>query len=124
NNPRTMNSLYNFGSRMALARKAGREQLAGAELNNEQLNKYVASGSPLAQFYQPPNSVWTPRVLKDGSDSVGPLGALNRVYVNIGLFSEGLLEHFKPFVGRNQFTPIALAAADRNPCYRKAKQSQ
>ena len=37
---------------------------------------------------QPPSTTWTPRVLKDGSDSVGALGALNRVYLNIGLFSE------------------------------------
>jgi hypothetical protein len=124
NNPRTMNSLYNFGSRMALARKAGREQLAGGELNNEQLNKYVASGSPLTQFYQPPSTVWTPRVLKDGSDSVGPLGALNRVYVNIGLFSEEWLEHFKPFVGGKKFTPFEIAVADRNSSYWKATEAQ
>src|SRR2546422_4076585 len=43
---------------------------------------------PLAQFFQPPDTVWTPRVLKDGADSVGALGALNRVHLNIGLFSE------------------------------------
>jgi len=124
NNPRTMNSLYNFGARMAVALEGGRERLAGDELNNEQLNKYVSSGSPLTRFYQPPNTVWTPRVLKDGSDSVGPLGALNRVYVNIGLFSEEWLEHFKPFVGGKKFTPFEIAAADRNSSYWKATEQQ
>ena len=94
-----MNSVYNFGARMAIARKWGKETASGGELDNEHLNKYVPAGSPLAQFYQSPDTVWTPRVLKDGSDSVGALGALNRVFVNIGLFSEEWLEHFRPFVG-------------------------
>ncbi|HEY2815730.1 MAG TPA: hypothetical protein VGK44_01210 [Casimicrobiaceae bacterium] len=123
NNPRSMNSLYNFGARMELALKAGQEQLAGGELNNEQLNKYVSSG-PLTQFYRPPSTVWTTRVLKDGSDSVGPLGALNRVYVNIGLFSEEWLEHFKPFVGGRKFTPFEIAVADKNSSYWKATEAQ
>ena len=123
NNPRTMNSIYNFGARMALARKVGQEQLTGGELNNEQLNKYVSSG-PLTQFYQAPSTVWTTRVLKDGSDSVGPLGALNRVYVNIGLFSEEWLEHFKPFVGGRKFTPFEIAVADKNSSYWKATEAQ
>ena len=124
NNPRTMNSLYNFGARMAVAKQGGREQLVGAELNNEQLNKYVSAGGPLTQFFQSPGTVWTPRILKDGSDSVGPLGALNRVYVNIGLFSEEWLEHFKPFVGGKKFTPFEITVADRNSSYWKATETQ
>ena len=48
---------------------------------------------------QQPATTWTPRVLKDGSDSVGALGALNRVYLNIGLFSEEWLLHFRPLIG-------------------------
>ena len=40
-------------------------------------------------------------MLKDGSDSVGALGALNRVYINIGLFSEEWLLHFNA-AGRRQ----------------------
>jgi hypothetical protein len=124
NNPRTMNSLYNFGARMAIARRFGREQLAGGERNNEHLNKYVPAGTPLAGFYQAPDTVWTPRVLKDGSDSVGALGALNRVFVNIGLFSEEWLEHFKPFVGGTKFTPFEIAVANRNSSYWKATEAQ
>ena len=111
NNPRTMNSVYSLGARMAIARKWGEEKLAGGELDNEHLNKYVPPGSPLARFYQAPNTVWTPRVLKDGSDSVGALGALNRVFVNIGLFSEEWLEHFRPFIGGTKFTPFEIAVA-------------
>ncbi len=124
NNPRTMNAVYSFGARMQLAARMGRERLAGGELNNEQLNRYVSAGAPLTQFYQAPNTVWTPRILKDGSDSVGPLGALNRVYVNIGLFSEEWLEHFRPFVGGSRFTSFEIAVADRNSSYWKATEAQ
>jgi hypothetical protein len=124
NNPRTMNSVYNLGARMALAKKWGKERLAGGELNNEHLNKFVPAGTPLAQFYQAPDTVWTPRVLKDGSDSVGALGALNRVFVNIGLFSEEWLEHFKPFVGGTQFTPFEIAVARKNSSYWNATEVQ
>jgi hypothetical protein len=124
NNPRTMNSVYSFGARMVIAGKWGKEQLAGGELNNEHLNKYVPTGSPLTQFYQTPDTVWTPRVLKDGSDSVGALGALNRVFVNIGLFSEEWLEHFRPFVGGTKFTPFEIAVANRNSSYWKATEAQ
>ena len=48
-------------------------------------------------------------MLKDGSDSVGVLGAFNRVYLNIGLFSEEWLLHFNPFFGGKRITPIGIA---------------
>ena len=55
--------------------------------------------------------MWTPRVLKDGSDSVGAMGALNRVYLNIGTFSEEWLLHFNPLVGGKPITPIEISVA-------------
>ncbi len=124
NNPRTMNAVYSFGSRMVMAKKLHKETMTGGELNNAHLNDYVPEGSPLTQFYQDPNKVWTPLVLKDGSDSVGALGALNRVFINIGLFSEEWLEHFKPFVGGKPFTPIEIAVADKNSAYWNATKNQ
>jgi hypothetical protein len=66
----------------------------------------------------------TPRVLKDGSDSVGVLGALNRVHLNIGLFSEEWLLHFNPFVGAKRISPIPIKAADRNSIYWQATEQQ
>ena len=63
-------------------------------------------------------------MLKDGSDSVGALGALNRVYVNIGLFSEEWLQHFIPLVGGKQITPFPIATADRNSAYWNATKAQ
>ena len=94
-----------------------------ANLDNKQLNDYVPSG-PLSTFFQPPDTVWTPHVLKDGSDSVGALGALNRVFLNIGLFSEEWLLHFKPLIGGEQITPIKIKDARKNSTYWEATEAQ
>jgi hypothetical protein len=123
NNPRTMNAIYNLPQRMELARRWGREILAGGGLNNRQFNDYIQSG-PLTEFFQKPDISWTPHVLKDGSDSVGALGALNRVYLNIGLFSEEWLLHFNPLVGGKAISPIEIAVANRNSSYWGATEMQ
>ncbi len=86
-NPRTMNAVYYLGPRLNLAQRWGHERLAGGGLNNKQFNDFFQSG-PLTVYFEPPDNVWNARVLKDGSDSVGVLGALNRIYLNIGLYSE------------------------------------
>ena len=59
-------------------------------------------------------------MLKDGSDSVGALGALNRVYLNIGTFSEEWLLHFNP-AGRRQ---ARHADRNRRPRGRTRRTSQ
>jgi hypothetical protein len=126
NNPRTMNAVYNLSARLQLARMTanwGKESLAHGELNNKQFNDFVHEG-PLTQLFQPPDTVWTPRVLKDGSDSVGALGALNRVYLNIGLFSEEWLLHFWALVGGKPITPIEIAVARKNSAYWEATEQQ
>ena len=124
NNPRTMNAVYNLGARLAIAKKLGQEKITGAEQDNKQLNDYVPQDSPLSQFYKAPDTVWTPRVLKDGSDSVGALGALNRVFINIGLFSEEWLLHFNPLVGGKKITPISIKTARKNSVYWQANEQQ
>ncbi|HEX8650343.1 MAG TPA: hypothetical protein VF708_05855 [Pyrinomonadaceae bacterium] len=124
NNPRTMNALYSLGPRLEQAKRFGKETLGGGSLNNRQLNDFVPPDSPLAQFYVPPATVYTPRVLKDGADSVGALGALNRVYLNIGLFSEEWLLHFNPLVGGKKTTPIEISVARKNSSYWEATEAQ
>ena len=124
NNPRTMNAIYNLAARLKNALKFGQEKLSGGGGNNRQLNDYVAPDSPLAAFYKAPDTVFTPRVLKDGSDSVGALGALNRVFVNIGLFSEEWLEHFNPLIGGKEITPIPIKSARNNSVYWQANENQ
>ena len=124
NNPRTMNAVYALAPRLMRATTAGRETLAGGSLNNKQFNDFVPPGDPLAQFFTPPDTVWSPRVLKDGADSVGALGALNRVYLNIGLFSEEWLLHFNPLLGGQPTTPIEIAVARKNSSYWLATEQQ
>ncbi len=123
NNPRTMNAVYHLGPRLQQAKRWGQEKLAGGGLDNKQLNDYVANG-PLTKFFQPPDTVWTPHVLKDGSDSVGALGALNRVFLNIGLFSEEWLLHFQPLIGGEPITPIKIKDARKNSTYWEATEAQ
>ena len=123
NNPRTMNAIYSLGPRLEQATRWGEEHLAGGELNNKQFQEYTQDPA-LTRLYQPPNTVFTPRVLKDGSDSVGALGALNRVYINIGLFSEEWLTHFNAVVGGKPITPIEIATAERNSTYWKVTETQ
>jgi hypothetical protein len=124
NNPRTMNAVYSLAARVQIARKWGKEMLKGGEQHNKQFSDYVPSDSPLMNFYQKPDTVWTPRILKDGADSVGALGALNRVFVNIGLFSEEWLLHFIPLVGGANITPFPIATAQKNSAYWQATEAQ
>ncbi|WP_152555662.1 hypothetical protein [Methylomarinum vadi] len=124
NNPRTMNAVYNLGARLAIAKRFGEEKLSGGSLDNKQLNEYVGADSPLSDYYKAPDTVWTPRVLKDGADSVGALGALNRVFINIGLFSEEWLEHFNPLIGGKKITPIPIKTARKNSIYWQVNESQ
>lgn len=127
NNPRTMNAIYNLPARMEMALKWHEDSVCCEELGNKQFNDYdyIRPDSLLRQFYKKDEKkVYTPRVLKDGSDSVGALGALNRVYINIGLFSEEWLLHFLPLLGGPKITPIRIADAEKNSSYWRATEEQ
>lgn len=123
NNPRTMNAMYLLGPRLFLAERWGRETLGGGSKDNRQFNDFVTQG-PLTKLFEAPETVYTPRVLKDGADSVGGLGALNRVYINIGVFSEEWLLHFNALIGGKPITPITIADARRNSSYFAATENQ
>ena len=123
NNPRTMNSIYEVAARLRVAKDRGKHILAGGNLDNKQFNDFDPKG-PLAQYFKPPDTAWVPHVQKDASDSVGVLGALNRVYLNIGMFSEEWLLHFNPIVGGKPISPIRLKVAQQNSSYWQATESQ
>jgi hypothetical protein len=123
NNPRSMNAIYNLGPRLDLAKRWGEEKLGGGELNNKQFNDFVSDG-PLTELFRLPSISYSPRVLKDGADSVGALGALNRVYLNIGLYSEEWTRHFNPIVGGKPITPIEIAVAQAKSSYWQATEQQ
>jgi hypothetical protein len=124
NNPRTMNAIYSVIDRLAPSLTDGTERLTGDERNNKQFQDYQLTAA-LSQFWDPARStVHTMRVLKDGADSVGTLGALNRVYLNIGLFSEEWLLHFRPFIGGRKITPIKISDAEKQSAYWQATEDR
>src|SRR5207237_3788018 len=124
NNPRTMNAIYSVLARTGPSLKTGQEQLAGGELDNKQFQDYPRTAA-LSPFWDPATATSASmRVLKDGADSVGTLGALNRVYLNIGLFSEEWLLHFRPLIGGKKISPIEIAVARRNSGFWEATEAQ
>ncbi len=124
NNPRTMNAVYNVMSR-AMQGAFYKEKLAGGGLRNKQFNDFPQTNiKPLSDLFVPPDTVLAPHVLKDGSDSVGILGALNRVFINIGLFSEEWLLHFNALVGGKEISPIKIEDLDKNSSYWQATVQQ
>jgi hypothetical protein len=130
NNPRTMNAVYDLPARMIAAAKFNAaERLTGDERLNAQFSTMstaaLPESSPLRQNARPDGSlVLSPRVLKDGSDSVGALGALNRVYINIGLFGDEWVRHFIPVVGGAKITPFSIKYAEKNSLYWQANVNQ
>jgi hypothetical protein len=113
NNPRTMNAIYSLGPRLAVSRHWGKETLTGAELDPQQW----------PGFFDPPDTSWSPRMLKDGADSIGLLGALNRAYLEIGLYSEEVLNHFSLFFGGTVITPMKIKDAENKSAYWRATEA-
>jgi hypothetical protein len=113
NNPGTMNGVYNLAppGRVAVAQP---EKISGGAKDLKNL-EYVSGSNDM---------VMTPRVLKEGADSVGLHGALSRVYLNIGEYWEGWTQHFKPLVGIKKQTPIPVAQCQKNsPAWRWSEEA-
>lgn len=124
NNPRTMNAVYETIARLGMAGTQGIETLRGSELDNRQFQDFGETAALAPLFDPATGKVASMRVLKDGADSVGTLGALNRVYINIGLFSEEWLLHFRAFLGGRKISPIPIATARKNSAYWQATEAQ
>jgi hypothetical protein len=58
-----------------------------------------------------------PRVLLEGADSVGAWGALARVYLNIGTFSERWITLHNALVGFRKQEPFKIADCEQNSVY-------
>ncbi len=61
-----------------------------------------------------------PHILKDGADSVGVAGAVMRVYVNEGLYSQQWLTDHDLLLGLRPQRPFKIAQAFRNSVYWQA----
>ena len=46
-----MNAVYSLGPRLEIAKRWGKETLAGGGLNNKQFNDFVTTG-PLTEFFR------------------------------------------------------------------------
>ncbi|HEY6140884.1 MAG TPA: hypothetical protein VI670_24275 [Thermoanaerobaculia bacterium] len=92
NNPGTMNGIFNMAARM---KEAVPEHVAGGNLD------LTGVKDPMT----------TPRVLKEGADSVGITAALSRVYANIGEYWEESIRHFNPLVGGKKQSPFPVKDA-------------
>jgi hypothetical protein len=101
NNPSRMNPIFAIPARLTVAHE---EDIAGGALN------FPGEQSRMA----------VPHVLKDGADSVGLIGALSRVYVSIGEFSQQWLQDHNAIVGGKPQRPFSVANAQKNSVYFQA----
>ena len=101
NNPGNMNAIFAVAARMTVTHE---EDIAGGALNFPGENDRMA----------------VPHVLKDGADSVGLVGALSRVYVSIGEYSQEWLRDHNALIGGKPQRPFEVAKAQQNSVYWQA----
>ena len=104
NNPNIINSIYQVAARL---RVAVEEPVDGGAL------LLTADGGERRRV---------PHVLVDGADSVGVQAALNRVFVNIGTFSEEWLQDHNPIIGFRAPRPFRIGLARTNSVYWKVTE--
>ena len=98
NNPSKINPIYGLRSRLSVAHA---EEVSGGG----------------QAFTQGQTSIAVPHVLKDGADSVGLAGALSRVYVSIGEYSQEWLRDHNVIVGGIAQHPFEVAKARQGSVY-------
>ena len=105
NNPNTMNAIFGVPQRVVRSFENPPEWLEGGSTNLPSLwrDPGMAPDGFKQLIPQLPNSNtnnrWVPRILLDGADSIGAWGALARVYLNIGTYSEQWTRLQTPLIG-------------------------
>lgn len=100
NNPGAVNAIFGLDARLA---EAAEERMpAGAS---------SLGGAPTRPV---------PHILKDGADSVGVAGAVMRVYVNEGLYSQQWLTDHDLLLGLRPQRPFSIASAAEHSVYWQA----
>ncbi len=105
NNPNIINSIYNVAARLG-------------EATEERMGKAAASMPPGGELRR------VPHVLVDGADSIGVAGALDRVFVNIGMFGEEWLRCHNPIFGVRTQKPFSIAYARKHSVYWRATEER
>src|SRR5438128_3974317 len=78
------------------------------------------------RLYDLPNAYATlrpvPHILLEGAGSIGAWGALARVHLNIGLFSERWITLSNILIGFRRQQPFKISDADKNSVYWKVSE--
>ena len=127
NNTSTMNALWDFGARLdrsgILAHRSpeyARDYAARYGHNDFEQVSSASAQLPvllydLPDVYANPRPV--PRILLEGADSIGAWGALARVYLNIGMFSERWITLQNLFIGFRKQQPFKISDVEKNSIY-------
>ena len=112
NNANTINAVFDINARLG---RAGLNPPERQSAENVRVKSIEDPGAPI----KGDNQDWrhTPRVLLDGSDSIGAFGALARVYLNIGTFYEEWATCHNPLIGFKKQRPFRLAVCQNNSVY-------
>jgi cytochrome c5 len=105
NNPNAINAIFLLGERERIAVP---EKMAGGTL-----------ALPGEKEEMP-----VPHVLKDGADSIGVAGAIIRVYVNIGMFSEYWLTLHNRLIGLTPQKPVEIPYAREHSVFWRATEER
>ena len=101
NNPSNINAIFSLPARLSVAHEEG-------------------MGNGNMHFPGEQQRMAVPHILKDGADSVGLIGALSRVYVSIGEYSEEWLRDHDALVGARSQRPFSVARAQQGSIYWQA----
>ena len=98
NNPGTMNAIINFARRPTYIAQANTWYRVPAGQSVPGDNYYCDKDHPNKCWRKDLHAIKAMGILKDTTDSVGPLDAIKRVYINIGMCSEECwLNHLTDF---------------------------
>jgi cytochrome c5 len=111
NNASTMNAIFEVPERVARSRDNARETL------DEPAKTYPGIWTHTMAETWNTNPRPVPRILADGSDSVGIYLSLARVYLNIGTYHEQWIRLHNPLLGLRKQAPFKLADCENNSVY-------
>jgi len=113
NNANTITAVFDVPARLERAKLNPPERQSAANLTFRGLEDGDRKVTPRH----------TPRVLVDGSDSIGVFGALARVYLNIGTFPEEWARCHNPIVGFKPQQPFAAATVRAKSVFWRAGEN-
>ncbi len=106
NNANTINAFYNLPARRERAKHNPKETIGPDTM------AYLRVIDPNS-----PNPQFVPRVLLDGSDSVGINLALARVYLNIGTYHQQWIRLHNPLLGFRKQEPFKVKVCEENSLF-------